>query len=66
MAGHMGDVRVTTQNLDVVKVDVEAGLILVRGNIAGAMGSWVLIKDAEKTPAKDLPMPGKFKTAEAA
>ena len=66
MAGHMGDVRVTAQNLDVVKVDLELGLIMVRGNIPGSEGSWVLIRDAAKTPAENLPMPGSFKTAEAA
>ena len=41
MAGHMGDVRVTTQNLQVVRTDAEQGLILVRGAVPGAKGGWV-------------------------
>lgn len=48
MAGHMGDVRVTIQNLKIVDVDVENGLIVVNGNIPSAKGSYVLIKDAVK------------------
>ncbi len=48
MAGHMGDVRVTTQNLKVVKTDVERGLVMVRGAVPGAKGGWVLLRDAVK------------------
>ena len=56
MAGHLGDVRVTTQNLRVVSTDVERGLILVRGAVPGSDGGYVLIKDAVKRKApKDLP-----------
>lgn len=62
MAGHMGDVRVTTQNLEVVKTDVERGLILLKGAVPGSAGSWVLIKDAIKKPLpEDAPKPGAFK-----
>ncbi len=50
MAGHMGDVRVTTQNLQVVRTDAERGLILVRGAVPGAKGGWVTIRDAVKKP----------------
>lgn len=48
MAGHMGSVRVTTQNLQVVRLDSERGLIMVKGAVPGSRGSWVLIKDAVK------------------
>jgi len=51
MAGHMGAVRVTTQNLQVVKTDAERGLILVKGAVPGSRGGWVTIKDAVKKPA---------------
>ncbi|MEC9367547.1 MAG: 50S ribosomal protein L3, partial [Pseudomonadota bacterium] len=64
MAGHMGDARVTTLNLKVVKTDVERGLIMVRGAIPGAKGGWVLLRDAvKKKLPKDVPMPGKFRPA---
>ncbi|MEM9146645.1 MAG: 50S ribosomal protein L3 [Pseudomonadota bacterium] len=53
MAGHMGDARVTVQNLEVVKTDVERGLIMIRGAVPGAKGGWVTIKDAVKKPAPD-------------
>jgi large subunit ribosomal protein L3 len=48
MAGHMGAVRVTTQNLQVVRTDSERGLIMVRGAVPGSKGGWVTIKDAVK------------------
>ena len=48
MAGHMGAARVTTQNLEVVKTEMERGLIMVRGAVPGARGGWVTIKDAVK------------------
>ena len=61
MAGHMGDVRVTTQNLEIVRVDVARGLILVKGAVPGSKGSWILIKDAvKKARPEDAPMPGAF------
>jgi large subunit ribosomal protein L3 len=47
-AGHLGAERVTVQNLDVVKVDVENNLIAVRGAIPGAKGSIVVISDSVK------------------
>jgi large subunit ribosomal protein L3 len=52
MAGHMGDVRVTTQNLEVVQVDAERGLVLIKGAVPGAKGGWVLVRDAAKAKAK--------------
>ena len=51
MAGHMGNTRVTTQNIQVVSVDVERGLVLVKGAVPGPKGGWVTIKDAVKKPA---------------
>ncbi|MGL6176647.1 MAG: hypothetical protein ACRC1U_06595, partial [Vibrionaceae bacterium] len=48
MAGHMGSERVTVQNLDIVRVDVERNLILVRGAVPGATGSNVIVKPAVK------------------
>jgi large subunit ribosomal protein L3 len=53
MAGHMGAVRVTTQNLQVVRTDSERGLIMVKGAVPGSKGGWVTIKDAVKKPAPD-------------
>ena len=62
MAGHMGDVRVTTQNLKIVKTDVERGLIMVAGAVPGAKGGWILVRDAVKRALPDgVPMPGAFK-----
>ena len=67
MAGHMGDRRVTTQNLKVVRTDVERGLIMVEGAVPGAKGGWIQIKDAVKKPApKGAQTPGSFKAAAAA
>jgi large subunit ribosomal protein L3 len=61
MAGHMGDVRVTTQNLEVVKTDVARGLVLIKGAVPGSAGSWVLIKDAiKKALPENAPRPGAF------
>ncbi|MBA4491280.1 50S ribosomal protein L3 [Paracoccus sp. S1E-3] len=48
MAGHLGSVRVTTQNLQVVRTDSDRGLIMVKGSVPGSKGGWVTIKDAVK------------------
>ncbi|TKW68318.1 MAG: 50S ribosomal protein L3 [Paracoccus denitrificans] len=48
MAGHLGAVRVTTQNLQVVKTDSDRGLIMVKGSVPGSKGGWVVVKDAVK------------------
>ena len=62
MAGHMGAERVTTQNLKVVRTDVERGLILVEGSVPGAKGGWIIVRDAVKRKAPEgLPLPGAFK-----
>jgi large subunit ribosomal protein L3 len=67
MAGHMGAVRVTTQNLEVVRTDADRGLIMVKGAVPGNKGGWVTIKDAVKKPApKDVPMPAAIRAAAAA
>ena len=58
MAGHMGDVRVTTQNLQVVRTDADQGIILVRGAVPGAKGGWILVRDAVKRALPDgVPVP---------
>src|SRR5581483_3237336 len=65
MAGHMGDVRVTTQNLEVVDTDKERDLVLVRGAVPGSRGGWVLVRDAVKRPLpKEAPKPGSFRKPE--
>jgi large subunit ribosomal protein L3 len=68
MAGHLGDARVTTQNLKVVQTDEARGLIMIRGAIPGAPGNWVLIRDAvKKKQPKDLPFPAALRgTGQAA
>ena len=48
MSGHMGDVTQTTQKLQVVKVDVERGLIAVRGAVPGAPGGDVIVRPTSK------------------
>jgi large subunit ribosomal protein L3 len=64
MAGHMGDVNVTTQNLRVVKTDPERGLIMIRGAVPGAKGGWVLLRDAVKRSLPEAaPKPGAFRAA---
>jgi len=48
MSGHMGDVKTTTQSLELVRVDAERGLLLIKGSIPGAKGGDVIIKPAVK------------------
>jgi len=48
MAGHMGAVTRTTQNLEVVRVDAERGLLLVKGAVPGAKGGHVVVRPAVK------------------
>ena len=48
MSGHMGDVRQTTQNLDLVQVDAENGLLLIKGAVPGAKNSTVIVRKAVK------------------
>ena len=66
MAGHMGAVRVTTQNLQVVKTDAERGLIMIKGAVPGSKGGWVTVKDAVKKPLPDnVPTPAAIRSAAA-
>ncbi|MEG7475115.1 50S ribosomal protein L3 [Serratia marcescens] len=48
MAGHLGDERVTVQSLDVVRVDAERNLLLVKGAVPGATGGNLIVKPAVK------------------
>lgn len=65
MAGHMGDERVTTQNVKVVKTDVERGLIMIQGSVPGSKGGWIMIRDAVKKAApKDVATPGSYRAPE--
>jgi large subunit ribosomal protein L3 len=48
MAGQMGNVRTTTQNLEVVRVDAERNLLLVKGAVPGSIGGNVIVKPAVK------------------
>ena len=66
MAGHMGAVRVTTQNLQVVKTDADRGLIMIKGAVPGSKGGWVTVKDAVKKPlAENVPFPAALRSNEA-
>jgi large subunit ribosomal protein L3 len=67
MAGHMGHDNVTTLNLTVFRVDVERGLILIKGAVPGTEGTYIRIRDAVKIAApKDAPRPGAIKQAAGA
>ena len=66
MAGHMGVVRVTTQNLRIMATDADAGLLMVKGAVAGSKGGYVLVSDAVKRARHaDAPLPAGVKTAGA-
>jgi large subunit ribosomal protein L3 len=67
MAGHLGDERITTQNLEVAAVDAEKGLLMIHGAVPGAKGGYVLVRDAvkRKRPA-DVPYPAALLEAPAA
>jgi large subunit ribosomal protein L3 len=52
MSGHMGDETVTTQNLDIVRVDEARQLLLVKGAVPGAKGGFVTVRPAVKVKAK--------------
>ena len=67
MHGHYGVDRITTQNLEIAKVDVTRGLIMVRGAVPGHKGGWVMVRDAVKHPLpKEAPVPASVKKAEKA
>jgi large subunit ribosomal protein L3 len=67
MAGHMGDVRVTTQNVEIVSTDAERGLILIRGAVPGSKGAWIMVRDAVKSKLpENAPTPAAIRKAAAA
>jgi large subunit ribosomal protein L3 len=64
MAGHMGSARVTTQNLEVVRTDIDRGLIMIKGAVPGSKGGWVTVKDSVKKKAPEgLPFPAALRSA---
>ncbi|RED53732.1 50S ribosomal protein L3 [Aestuariispira insulae] len=66
MAGHMGDHRVTVQNLEVVSTDADRGLILVKGAVPGSKDGWVLVSDAvKKAMPAEAPLPAAIRKAAA-
>jgi large subunit ribosomal protein L3 len=48
MSGHMGNKRCTTQSLELVRVDAERGLLLIKGAVPGAKGGDIIVKPAVK------------------
>ena len=52
LPGHMGDIKVTIQNLEVIKVDLENNVILIKGNVPGPKKSLVMIKSGIKANGK--------------
>jgi large subunit ribosomal protein L3 len=67
MAGHMGAVRSTTQNLQVIRTDAVRGLLMIKGAVPGTKGGWVTIKDAVKKAAPaGLPLPAAIRSAAVA
>ena len=65
MAGHMGQTRVTTQNLEVVSTDVDRGLILIRGAVPGSKGAWIYVRDAVKASLpENAPKPAAFRATQ--
>ena len=67
MAGHLGQETVTQQNLTVVRVDVERGLILIKGAVPGHDGTFLKVRDAvKKARPADAPFPGAIKSNKTA
>ncbi len=65
MAGQMGNVKVTTQNLEIVSTDVNRGLIMVKGAVPGSKGGWVTVRDAAKKMLPEgVQFPAAFRPAE--
>ncbi|HOJ09511.1 MAG TPA: 50S ribosomal protein L3 [Clostridiales bacterium] len=52
LPGHMGAIKVTVQNLDVVRVDTERNLLLIRGAVPGPKGGLLIIKETVKAGSK--------------
>ena len=67
MAGHMGAAKVTTQNLEVMRTDLDRGLIMIKGAVPGSRGGWVTVKDAVKKPMPvGVPFPAAIRVVAAA
>jgi large subunit ribosomal protein L3 len=67
MAGHMGNERITVQNLRVVEIHADQGLIVVEGAVPGHKGAWLLVKDAvKKALPENAPKPAGLKGKGAA
>jgi len=67
MAGHMGDVRTTVQNIEVVEARADEGLILVKGGVPGSKEGIVLVSDAVKRPIPaDAPKPAAVRVVDVA
>ena len=63
MAGHMGDRLRTQQNLEIVRVDDERGLIFVKGSVPGSKNTWLTVIDAVKVARhEDAPFPAGIKS----
>src|SRR3546814_20183754 len=64
MAGHMGARNRTQQNLEIVRTDVERGLLFVKGSVPGSKGGWLLVRDAVQLPRHpEAPYPAGVKSA---
>jgi large subunit ribosomal protein L3 len=67
MAGHLGNVRCTTQNLQVIRTDADRGILMIKGAVPGSAGGWVTIKDAVKKAAPaGIPLPAGLRSVAAA
>ena len=55
MAGHLGNIRKTTQNLEVLRIDTEKGLLLIKGAIPGSRGGDVLVHPSFKITSINQP-----------
>ncbi|RYY72597.1 MAG: 50S ribosomal protein L3 [Proteobacteria bacterium] len=67
MAGHMGARNRTQQNLEIVRTDVERGLLFVKGSVPGHKGSWLTVKDSVKIARNEnAPYPAGLRAAAAA
>jgi len=64
MAGHMGDRERTQQNLEIVRVDDERGLIFVKGSVPGSKNAWLTVRDSVKVARHaEAPYPAALKGA---
>jgi large subunit ribosomal protein L3 len=67
MAGQIGDRQRTTQHLEIARVDVARGLIMIKGAVPGAEGGYLYIKDAVRRPTPEgVPMPAAIRASAAA